>query len=110
VTIDASGTVTYDGAKFVRVQGRQTASIPPSRVAALLEAADRIGFFMLRDQYRTIRNRNGTVTTVSDLPTTFVTITREGRSKRVENYAGAPAGLKELEQHIDDAAGTKRWM
>jgi hypothetical protein len=109
VTIDATGNVTYDGVKFVRVEGRQSARISPSRVAALLEAAERIGFFGLQDQYRTIRNPDGTVTIVSDLPTTFVTITRGGRSKRVENYLGAPAGLKELEQQIDEAAGITRW-
>lgn len=109
VTIDATGNVTYDGVKFVRVEGRQSARISPSRVAALLETAERIGFFGLQDQYRTVRNPDGTVTIVSDLPTTFVTITRGGRSKRVENYLGAPAGLKELEQQIDEAAGITRW-
>ena len=109
VTIDATGNVTYEGVKFVRVEGRQNARISPSRVAALLETAERIGFFGLQDQYRTIRNPDGTVTIVSDLPTTFVTITRGGRSKRVENYLGAPAALKELEQQIDEAAGSTRW-
>jgi hypothetical protein len=109
VTIDATGNVTYEGVKFVRVEGRQNARISPSRVAALLETAERIGFFGLQDQYRTVRNPDGTVTIVSDLPTTFVTITRGGRSKRVENYLGAPAALKELEQQIDDAAGTRQW-
>ena len=54
VSIDASGNVAYEGTKFVRVEGRQRDRIPTSRVAALLATAERIGFFDLRDQYRTI--------------------------------------------------------
>src|SRR4026209_824321 len=49
VSIDAGGTVTYDGEMFVRVVGRQTARISPAAVAALLASAVRIHFFDLRD-------------------------------------------------------------
>lgn len=110
VSIDAKGNVIYDGAKFVRVEGRQTDRIPVSRVLAILATADRIGFFDLRDRYRTIRNPDGTETMVTDMPTAFVTITRGGRSKRVEDYLDAPHGLKELEQQIDETARTTRWI
>ena len=110
VTIDARGNVTYDGGRFVRVEGRQTDRIPVSGVAAILATAERIGFFGLRDQYRFIQNPDGTSTSVTDQPTTFVTITRNGRSKRVEDYIGAPGGLKQLERQIDEAARTRRWI
>ena len=108
VSIDASGNVEYDGKKFVRVEGRQTDRIPVSRAARLLATAERIGFFDLGDRYRTIRNPDGTETMVADLPTTVVTITRAGQSKRVEDYIGAPQGLKELEREIDDLARTTK--
>ena len=110
VTIDAKGNVTYEGRWFVHVEGRVTDRIPVSRVAALLATAKRIGFFELRDQYLTRKNPDGSETRVTDLPTTFVTITSEGRTKRVEDYFGAPESLQELEQQIDDAAVTKRWV
>jgi Domain of unknown function (DUF6438) len=110
VSIDAKGNVVYEGRRFVQVQGRVTDRIPVSRVAALLATAERIGFFELRDQYRTKKNPDGSETIVTDLPTTFVTITSGGRSKRIEDYFGAPDSLKELERQIDDAAGTKRWI
>jgi Domain of unknown function (DUF6438) len=110
VTIDAKGNVTYDGTKHVRVTGRQTDRITVSGVAALLDTARRIGFFELRDHYRTIRNADGSETMVTDLPTVIVTITSGGRTKRVEDYLGAPDGLKELEQQIDDTARTTRWI
>src|SRR5829696_6498448 len=110
VSIDAIGNVTYEGTKFVRVQGRQTDRIQVSRVAALLATAERIGFFDLRDRYRTIRNPDGTESFMTDLPTAYVTITRGGRSKRIEDYVDAPQALKQLEQLIDDTARTKRWI
>ena len=110
VAIDARGTVTYDGVRFVRVVGHRTAQIGSSTVATLLARAEQIGFFDLRDDYRTIENPDGTVITVTDLPTKIVTVTVNGRTKRVEDYLGAPDALGQFEREIDDAAGTKRWV
>lgn len=93
----------------MRAVGRQTARIAPSAVASLLASAERIRFFDLRDAYRVIDNPDGTVTMVTDLPTTITTITANGRTKRVENYVAAPDELAALEREIDEAAGTKRW-
>lgn len=101
VTIDARGTVTYHGTQFVRIVGRQTDRVPVSRVAALVETVDRIRFFELDDKYRQL---------ITDLPTTFVTVTRDGRSKVIEDYFGAPTPLKDFERQIDDIARTARWI
>src|SRR5688572_19820074 len=101
VTIDAKGHVVFEGTQFVAAQGQHTDSIPASSVAALLATARRIGFFELQDSYRAA---------ISDLPTTFVTITADGRTKRVENYFGGPQGLRELEKQIDATARTDRWI
>lgn len=60
VTIDASGAVTYEGERFVRVVGRRTAQIDPSSVATLLAPAEQIRFFGLRNAYRVIENPDGT--------------------------------------------------
>jgi hypothetical protein len=110
VNVDAKGNVIYEGKQFVRMQGRQTARIPSAQVAAILRTAERVGFFDLRDKYVAIENPDGTVTHVTDLPTTYVKITSGGRSKRVEDYIGAPPGLRELEREIDSATRSKRWV
>ena len=110
VTIDGKGNVTYEGKKFVRVPGRQADQIPVSRVAELVATIDRIRFFELNDEYRVIRNADGTTTMVSDLPTTFITVTRDGQTKSIEDYVGAPEPLHQLEKEIDEAARTKRWI
>jgi hypothetical protein len=47
---------------------------------------------------------------VTDLPTKFVTVTLNGRTKKVEDYVAAPDSLAEFEREIDVAAGTKRWV
>ena len=65
VTIDARGNVTYEGRTFVRVTGTVTDTVPLTRVRALLAGVERIGFFRLRDDYRTIRNPDGSETVVS---------------------------------------------
>ena len=54
VTIDARGNVTYEGRTFVRVTGTVTDTVPLTRVRELLAAVERIGFFQLRDDYRTL--------------------------------------------------------
>lgn len=110
VTIDARGNVTYEGKAAVRVTGKATDRVPVARVRELLETIERIGFFTLGEQYRTIVNPDGTQTVVTDLPTTFVTVTSEGRTKRVEDYVGAPPELRQLEREIDAAANTRRWI
>ena len=101
VTIDARGNVIFEGRHFVRAQGRHTETIPVSSVASLLATAYRIGFFDLRDSYRA---------PITDLSTTIVTITANGRTKRVEDYFGAPKDLKQFEYAIDEAAGTQGWI
>jgi Domain of unknown function (DUF6438)/Ankyrin repeats (3 copies) len=110
VTIDAHGTVTYDGERSVRVIGRRTAHVETSTVARLLATAERIRFFEMRNTYRDIENPDGTVTSVTDLPTKFVSVTANGRTKRVEDYLAAPDSLADFEREIDAAAGTKRWV
>jgi large subunit ribosomal protein L25 len=74
VRIDAAGNVTYEGTHFVRVEGLQTDRVPVSAAAALLATVQRIGFFDLADQYREITNPDGTVTTMTDQRTTFVSM------------------------------------
>ena len=110
VTIDARGAVTYEGERAVRVVGRQTARIAPSLVARLLAGAERIHFFDLRDVYRVIEYPDGSTSSPSDFPTTIVTITVNGRTKRVEDYVGAPDVLGPFEREIDAAARTRRWI
>lgn len=101
VTIDGDGAVTYDGRQFVRVSGRKTARITRDTVRALAAEFARIDFFALKDEYTAM---------VSDLPTVYVTLRQGDRTKRVKDYFGAPPALRNLERHIDEAAGVRQWV
>jgi hypothetical protein len=105
VTISGDGAVTYNGERFVNVQGEQRAQIPAADVQRLLQRFDAIGFDRLRDEYRA---------QVTDLPTTTITLTRNGRTKNVVDYGGTSAGMPEsvrqLQDEIDRVANTGRWV
>jgi len=75
----------------------------------LMSAIDKSGFADLREHYVTLRSADGTESgPVFDVPTTIVTVTRAGRTKRVQENVSAPDALKQLEQRIDEIAQTKR--
>ncbi|MBN8607943.1 MAG: hypothetical protein J0L81_13590 [Caulobacterales bacterium] len=105
VTISGDGGVLFEGRRFVNVTGEQHGQISPAEVEALLARFDAIGFDELRSEYR------GQMT---DLPTTTITLTRNGRSKSVLDYGGVSAGMpravRELQDEIDRVAGTSRWV
>jgi hypothetical protein len=92
--IDGDGTVTYEGERFVNVTSKQTAQIPASDVAGLVDEFYRIDYFSLKNIY---------TAGVTDLPTTITSISIDGRTKRVEDYYGAPDKLRALED-------SKQWI
>ena len=105
VSIDGAGAVTYNGQRFVGVTGEQHGQASRADVQALLRAFDAVQFESLRDEYR------GHVT---DLPSAIVTLTRDGHTKRVVDYAGTsvgmPTAVRDIEQQIDRVANTQQWV
>jgi len=105
VSIDGEGNVTYVGRRFVGVTGEQHGRASRADVQALLRAFDAVRFESLRDEYRAH---------VTDLPSTIVTLTRNGHTKRVVDYAGVSVGMPQamvaIEQQIDRAANTAPWV
>lgn len=110
ITIRGDGSVVYQGHKFVRVEGTRRTTVDPEKVLAIAQAFVDAGYFDLADHYRSIKNPDGTVTVVTDLPTTYTSLMIDSRSKEVEDYVGAPKPLKELERKVDELAGSKRWV
>jgi len=105
VTISSEGDVRYEGRQFVNAVGERTSSIPRADVEALVARFDAIGFDQLQDEYR------GEMT---DLPTTTVSLTRNGRTKTLVDYGGTSVGMprtvRELQAEIDQVAGTAQWV
>lgn len=105
VEIDGDGTVRYHGERFVGVTGDRTDHIDPAKVRALFEQFRRADYFWTLDHYRA---------QVTDLPQFTTSISFDGREKTVTDYAGAwigmPKAINDLEQAIDETAGTQQWV
>lgn len=89
----------------VRVAGTHETTIDPQVVDQLLAKFQEARFFSLRDEYRA---------EVTDNPTYVVTIDTGNGQKSVVDYVGRKAGMPEevtaLQDAIDAAAGTDRWI
>lgn len=101
VSVDENGKVEYEGKNFVGTMGKQTAEVSQEKVRELVAEFMRIKYFELNDEY---------TQPITDLPTTYTSITIDGRTKKVKNYAGAPAELVALEKKIDEVLNTEQWV
>jgi len=105
VEIAGDGTVTFIGERYVNATGQQTAHIAKAKVQELFKKFEKCEFFWTRDAYEA---------SITDMPSTIVSISFDTRSKSVTDYAGERAGMPkaiaELEEAIDKAAGTQEWV
>ena len=86
-----NGFVEYKGKMFVEKEGDFEKSISEDKVEDLINKFEGADFFSFEDKY---------TSNMTDLPTTFTTFNFDGKSKKVENYHGAPDELKELEKEL----------
>jgi len=105
VTVLRDGTVRWEGERFVKTTGKATAKLPATAMSELAKAFARAGFFALQDKYERYD--------VTDNPSAIVSFDDGARKKTIRHYYGdtsAPKGLYELEERIDQIAGTARWV
>ncbi len=110
VTLLPDGSVTFEGREYVKTKGVSTKKIDASKLVPIFKKLEEIHFWELEDSYRTKKNADGSVTSVSDLPTKLVTVKTATKTKKVEDYFGTPAGVNELEKLIDEVAGVSEWV
>jgi Domain of unknown function (DUF6438) len=102
------GRMRYEGQRFVRVQGVQSARLNPGQVQELVTAFENINFFAMPDQLSY---------GIEDLEETRTCITYFSDRKCVEirsTYPGAGATelpkVKELDNVIDRTAQVEQWV
>jgi uncharacterized protein DUF6438 len=108
VKIHGNGQVEYSGKVDVDTIGSRTARIEPDKVRNLVQDFDAVHFLGLHDKYSE---------RCTDMPTAIISISFDGKTKRVSNYfggcesktSGPQIDLDRLAKEIDDAAGTLRW-
>lgn len=105
VTIRGNGSVHFDGQRYVKIPGKHEARIAPDAVMELVRQFERAKFFAADDKY---------IAEVTDNPTYTLTLTVGGKTKTVTDYVGEQVGMPlvitDLENAVDEAAGTKRWI
>ena len=105
VTIQGNGSVHFSGERYVRIPGEHDAQIAPARVRALVSQFEKAQFFAAGDKY---------IANVTDNPTYTLTLTVGGKTKTVTDYVGEQVGMPlvitDLENAVDHAAGTERWI
>ena len=106
VTIENDGTIAYEGRKFVAKHGRVKDAISAADVQALAKKFDAANFFQLDVPKNCDRM-------VTDSPTFVISERKNGLLHEVTHYSGnmcAPDALDTLEEAIDEAAKTSRWV
>lgn len=111
VALREDGSVRYEGREHVKQSGTATATVSPAAVQGLVDAANTAGFFGLADRYAHGEPTCPLYTT--DSPRTFIAITANGRTKRIEHDYGCengPKALVTLANRIDSVAGSSKWI
>jgi hypothetical protein len=120
VTIFSDGRVELEYRGYSGKIPRGTKSVKminPQKAALVFAKLEAIGFWSLKDSYRTIVKEvnQGSLHSkadefATDLSTQIVTVTRGDVSKRVEDYFGTPDGVREVETLIDQTVGIDQWL
>jgi hypothetical protein len=105
VTIRGNGSVHFSGQRYVKISGEHDAQISSDQVRALVSQFEKAQFFAAGDKY---------IARVTDNPTYTLTLTVGGKTKTVTDYVGEQVGMPlvivDLEDAVDHAAGTERWI
>jgi len=105
VEVRGDGTVTYNGQRYVNVEGTHTYRIPPGDVARLVESLRARDLWSLRPSYRA---------PITDNPTYTLTLDLGGQVKEIEDYVGRMVGMPvlvtEFEDEVDRVARSDTWV
>lgn len=111
--IFADGTVIYDGQYFVRRTGLIRSGISPEVLSRLLRDLETGGFFRMENNYG-YGNTERCKSIDPGGPMAILSVSNQGRSKTVlHNHSclgPVPSRLTELEDKVDRAVGTVKWI
>jgi hypothetical protein len=122
VVIHSDGRVQWEGRDNVIATGPRQGRVTAAELAVLVKKIDEARFFE-RDEHGELKQQpacttaNGATTCsysatfCSDTPHAIISVTREGRTHRVDNdHCSEQPGLDELEDYIDAIANTQAWV
>jgi len=100
-TIKGNGESTYNGDRFVDVEGEKTKTFSSEKTNALFGAFEGADYWSFEDKY------SGNVT---DLPSTFLTYSHGGQTKKIVLYYNVPEQLVGLSKLAKSFANSENWV
>ncbi|MDR3724155.1 MAG: DUF6438 domain-containing protein [Terracidiphilus sp.] len=105
VELKTTSGIAYFGRSFVVKKGVYEEKADPDAIRALAKKFVAADFYSMDDEYHA---------RVTDLPTTTLSITIDGREKHIEDYVGLrvgmPAVVKDLEDDVYEFSGARKWV
>ena len=93
VVVFENDSLTYEGMRHVAKEGKMSKKLPKGTVNKLVEKFKAANFFKFQNQY---------TSNISDFPTTYISFTDGGITKKIMDYYKAPESLKQVEKLISD--------
>ncbi len=93
VKVFENDSLVYEGIRFVAKEGNISKKLPQGTVSQLVEKFRGANFFKFQNQY---------TSNMTDFPTTYISFTDKGITKKIMDYYKAPESLRQLEKLISD--------
>ena len=102
ITVFSDGRAQYEGRKFTERIGNYTARMDKAQMNEILEEAERVGFFGMKDEYD---NR-----AVTDVPSCMIMIRGNEGGKYIHDRFDAPDVLRNFEKYVDNILLNLDWQ
>ncbi len=101
ITVYTDGRLEYEGGAHAPRTGRYRGKLTQTEYKQLVAKFEAANFFAFQDSYES---------SLSDLPTKYLTYWQGSKSKRIRDYDGAPLALKDLEAELITLIKADRWQ
>ena len=99
--IKGNGMAEYNGKRSVELEGTHVRTFPPDTANYVFNAFVDANLWQYKNEY---------TEQVTDLPTTYLSFTHEGKTKRIKMYYGYPEELENLANMLQELAFSKGWQ
>jgi hypothetical protein len=100
ISVSGEGKAVYEGKRNVDKLGKFEKQLSVEETKHLFDAFEASNFTDFKSEY---------TDQVTDLPTTYLTFSHRGFSKKIKDYYNAPSELKKLEKLVEEVANLEGW-
>lgn len=98
--LSGDGMASYNGRRFVELEGEHSRQYAADTTNAVFKQLVEMDLFQYQNEY---------TDNVTDLPTTYIVFTHEGRTKKMKLYYGFPEELDQMMTQLQEVAFAKGW-